>query len=226
MRHPGMLLALFALTLSATSSAHAGPRARLAEPLVLETSPNALPADPGAPPSALVEAALRLPSAQIAMQHLAAAGFTRAPQADMARVADGHVCVTLAYLDPLHPSRAPLVIVRSDPAGTALQTAVASAVFDVNIATGEVQLAPDVAEGIECMVTTTDMNSTRPDNYIVSTSDFHHSLMKWLQCAVLSCGAGGAACVVVGSVLGPLAPPAIGGCAVAVCAVGAYACMW
>jgi hypothetical protein len=221
-----MLLSLLALALGVTPAAHALPRTRPAEPPRIEVPPNTLPADPGVSPAALVEAARRLPATLVAMQHLAGAGYVRAPEADVARIADGHVCVTLGFIDPAHPARAPLVIVRSDAADSPTPAAVASAVFDVNLATGEVQLAPDVPLDAGCIVTTTDPYSTRPGNYVVNPADFHHAFMKWLQCAVLGCAAGGATCVVVGSVLGPLAPPAIGGCTIAACAVASYICIW
>ena len=225
MRLPGMLLAVFAVTLGVTASAHALPRARLAEPSRTE-SPNTLPADPGVTPQELVAAALRLPAAQLAMQHLADAGFTRAPEGDVGRISDGHVCVTLAFIDPSAPARAPLVIVRSEPTSVPPQTAVASAVFDVDPATGAVQLAPGIPDGAECVVTTTDMTSTRPDNYIVTTGAVQHAFMKWLQCAVLGCTAGASMCFVAGTLVGPLAPPAIAGCTIASCAVASFVCMW
>ena len=225
MRFPGMLLALLALALGVTAPAHALPRVRPVEPPRIETAPNVLPGDPGTPPAVLIAAALRLPAAQLAMQRLVDAGYARAPEADRAQSSDGHVCVTLAYIDPYRPTRAPLVIVRSEPDNIPAQTMVASAVFDVNLTTGELQLAPDVPEDAQCIVTTTDMSSTRPGNYIVSTAEFHRSFMKWLQCAVLGCTAGGAACVTVGIILGPLGPPAIAGCTIAACAVASYACL-
>jgi hypothetical protein len=226
MRFPGMLLALFTLTLGVVPSAHALPRTRPAEPPGIEVPPNALPADPGVSPAALVDAARRLPAAVLAMRQLADAGYVRTPDADVARSEGGHACVTLAFSDPSHPARAPLVIVRSDPGGDPAEAAVASAVFDVNMATGEVQLAPDAPYNAECIVTTRDANSTRPDNYIVSTGAVRTAFMKWIGCAIAGCTAGAAGCVTVGAIIGPLGPPAIAGCTIAACAVASFVCMW
>ena len=62
--------------------------------------------------------------------------------------------------------------------------------------------------------------------YARATGAFAKQFRQWLECSILGCGAGAAACVVVGSVVGPLAPPAIGGCTIAVCAAASYMCLW
>lgn len=226
MRISAILLALFLVAVALASYAHAGPRVMGVDPGTAGALPNALPADSGEPPSTLVNAARRLPAAVLAMQQLEAAGYTRAPEADAAKVNAGRACVTLAFLDPEHPSHAPLVIVMSDPTSVPTRTWVASAVFDVDVTTGAVQLAFDSPEIANCIVTTTDMSSTRPGNYTVTTGKLQREIIDWFHCAVLGCGAGGAGCAVVGSVLGPLAPPAIGGCVIAICATASWLCLW
>jgi hypothetical protein len=225
MRFPGMLLVLLALTLGATAPALArAPRSIVAGPPLVEGSPNVLPYTPGEPPPVLVAAARALPAAQLAMQQLAGAGFVRQEASDLARTSDGRAVVMLGFSDPALPQRAAVVAVMTDPANA--RTAVDFGVFDVDPATGTIRFAFDSPEAANGLITAMSPASTAPENYVVTTGKGARAFMKWLECAVSGCAAGGAACATVGVLLGPVGPPALAGCVIATCAVASYACVW
>lgn len=223
--HYASLVAFVAVMLSLMAwLAGATPRAVALRPEPPDPA-NVLVAGPHPIPHELVDHALQMPAVQAGMRQMELAGFVRAPELDGECSIGGHASAAIAYRDPARPAYTPAVVVSTDATLEEDRTWVGGAVFAADPATNRLTVVGGVIPGDAFTVGIGDMASTRPGNY-VETSSLRSAFMLWLECSGEACSASLVACAIVGVLTGPGTPMVVTGCTIAACATGSYICLW